>query len=198
MQFEDNDPRANRPITRNYTKTQADPADYIREVRNWCYTFADTHGQTMTNESEVNGVWNSILARHYYPYPEYLICPEHWTKDRKGRVDMVITRINDRKVMLAYEGKKEGQSEAQAVRQMTGYIQSLVKPGDNRIFGMIAVGSVVAFMAADVDDVRYLKASASGTTGEVHDNTKRVWMDAQTQSHEIHVVLEYIKAKCRR
>ena len=63
-------------------------------------------------ESLVNGVWSHILAQ-YFPFPDFIIAPEHYLEDeggKKRRVDLIVVRVVDQTLSLVFERKSRSRS----------------------------------------------------------------------------------------
>lgn len=116
----------------------------------------------MERESGVNGVWNSILVQHYFPFPKYIIQPEMYTS--KGtKADLVVTRTSDGKIMLCYEGKKAGGASAawdNARHQGAGYIAETKAK-----YAMIGLGRKVIFVTPVLADVWELNENGKPMKG---------------------------------
>ncbi|KAF7984525.1 hypothetical protein HWV62_13695 [Athelia sp. TMB] len=100
----------------------------------------------MKTEDYTNGVWNAILSQEF-PLPKYMVIPEFWVTNAhiRWRADLVVYRVADDRVILIYEGKKEGGGllatmdalkQAMGAANLQGNAPSLMAAlGDNVVLG---------------------------------------------------------------
>jgi hypothetical protein len=92
---------------------------------------ADRAIQLMQEESVTNGVWFALLSQAF-PFPQYIIAPEHWSHDTR-RGDLFILRVDNGsyKPVFAFEGKSvdaKGSFESNTP-QIRGYMKDIIKGG---------------------------------------------------------------------
>lgn len=81
------------------------------------------------SESLVNGIWNHVLSQ-LFPFPDFLILPEHWTDSRRpggSRVDLVVYRMRDMGPVFVYEGK--GDVEDLSLKEPSQALDVIISAG---------------------------------------------------------------------
>ncbi|KAI6351274.1 hypothetical protein MCOR25_010042 [Pyricularia grisea] len=148
-------------------------------------------------ESFVNGFWYQVL-RHYFPFPDFMICPEARGEQAQGgaRADLLVRQVRlrpntadvyDTRPILAFEGKR-GPSAGQATTfgvlshsdQLSTYISNCTQ-FEGLKYGILASGSMFVMMgwqrAARSDDIRQVKWTEGrpqfGGSTVVHDVNDR-------------------------
>lgn len=108
----------------------------------------DSIYKMMRKESQVNGVWAGILSI-YFPFPEFIIAPEHWTEVGVSRGDLIVIHCDSGKTVFTFEGKKEGINDSQWTAG-TAQIQKYLSDGLRQIgqvgYGMLASGTDCAML----------------------------------------------------
>ncbi|OAL06436.1 hypothetical protein IQ06DRAFT_16 [Phaeosphaeriaceae sp. SRC1lsM3a] len=120
------------------------------------------------SESLVNGIWNHVLSQ-LFPFPDFLILPEHWTDSRRpggSRVDLVVYRMRDMGPVFVYEGKgdvedlslKEPSQALDVIisaglqknlAQIQRYLRTLRRSQGESSFGVLAQGTQFIIMKYD-------------------------------------------------
>jgi len=144
----------------------------------------------MREESAVNGVWASILSTYYFPFPEYIIKPEHRLGSQKNkRADLAVTRTRDGTLIRILEGK--GCNSAtfdSAVGQLNGYFDAA---SSDVGWGIVAIGRKVVLVTLDGSDLLEVKMVADRTTTF---RGRRI-LDLEKDSGEIDAILKQFKSR---